>query len=833
MIHFKLSGKAFYFSSFFLILVGFGTLLHFMGYTFQAVDQIYCRNLLPWSTMHSVTSCEHQRSGDDLFESDFIVNELKYLRDNPYQQTYSERIMNGYPIADAYTANQYSLVVFLTKFISSVSSVNFSALAILFLSFLVAYRIAELLKISALGSVLFGVLSIPLAYVASAETWNCALLSYGFFILGLLELYQLNRKVLGPFLIMTGSFLLLLSSAYQIILYALINFILLGLFYFEVSDRKKFLFCWGSLIAIFVGTVCVLNFFLSNHYAFLNTSNKVFHQVNFSEILTSKNFVLDPIGFLGAEIGTFHRRIIAFIFGEHVASLMVGLSSPGPIFLVFLGIGSGLLYKKNKIFFVILLFWFLYTVGILEYFLSLTVGNPFRDETSIRSGNLFFLFSVWPAVYAFTLFLNQAKRPNQCIMRLIIIAVSYVIFITSITIAYVFIKSDTWYVESSFILLSCILFFLGLLLERMSTIKCPTILIRILFISSFLLPIVARLFLGVFPGTLTIEPQALYYPPTAFQNILEKNNHLKRTLLIVTPGEAQLFTGDGKPVVHANLPMLLGLRGVTGYRNPLLKDYMELSEYHRLTFENTGSGLSAQEQMKGFKKSVAYLSNNILPLQASRNKINLSHATKNYFLLHGIDSIIGSHDLEIIDSDWVMIGRENDLSFWKDTKKPPEFIFSRSVKYIKGRMEQLNYMFDGELWHPEKEIIVGDSYLASVTPTQNDMPEVKVIQQRDGYRLIRYKKNNAPGILTLPVTYGTRWVAKDPMNHKLLKTFKVNYTFLGVLIPKGSGEIELIYNDQASKFHHMISLLGIGIFLLVFLLLYKYYVPVARNKRTK
>ena len=816
---FKLSGKTLCFSSLFLCLLGFGILLNFAGYTFQAVDQIYCRGFLPWASENSVTSCDHWRSGDDIFENDFIVNELKYLRNNPHQQTYSERIMNGYPIADAYTANKHSFFLFLTRFLSPASSINFSALAILFLSFSIGYRVAELLNFSCLGASIFGLLAIPLSYVGLFESWNWSLLGYEFLILGSLELYKMNRKVFGEFCLITGAFLILLSSAYQMILYALMNLVLFGLFYFDARNKKKFFFCWGSLMASFIGAMLVMNFFLFNHYEFLNDSNKLFHQVGFSDILENKRFVLDPIGLFGTEIVEVHQKLIRLIFGDHIGTFANGLISPGPVFFVFFVLGFFALYRKYRIFLGLVLFWLLYTMGILEYFLSLIVGNPFKNETSIRSGTLFFLLSIWPAVYAFMLFLNSVARPSDRCMHWIKLGMGYIIFICSIIVIHGFLKWDKLNVESVYILLSCILFLTGLTLERYSTIKNFSLLIRIIFITSFILPIFARLFLGVPPGTLSIKPEALYYPPTAFQKMLKQHSDLKRTLLVTTSKESEM---------HPNTPVVLGLGGVTGYRNSLIKNYMELFQYHRLIFEDAGN---TAQKFSNFQKSIAYLSNYLRPLQAPHKEVIFSHATKNYFLIHGIDSVIGSHDLEIIDPNWVQLDKQNDLSLWQYKKKRPDFIFSRTTHYIKESIKQLDYMFNSGTWEPEKEVVVGEENLRLSSNIVSEIPEVSIVEKMDGYRLIHYKKNNAPGVLVLPVTYGSRWIARDTRHHTLFKTFKVNYAFLGLLLPKGHGEIELIYNDQASLVNKVISGIGYGIFIILFFILKTCRVFVVDEKR--
>ncbi len=372
----------------------------------------------------------------------------------------------------------------------------------------------------------------------------------------------------------------------------------------------------------------------------------------------------------------------------------------------------------------------------------------------------------------------------------------YIVFICSIIVIHNLFKWNKWAVESLYIGLSCALFALGLTLERYSIIKHPSLLVRMIFIISFLLPIFARLFFGVLPGTLTLEPQNLYYPPTAFDKMLKQHPDLRRTALITTPKGAE---------IHPNTPMILGVAGITGYRNSLLKDYMEVFHYHRLFFENQSN---VPERYSDFQKRAVYLSNYLQPLQAPQKIVKLSKATKNYFLIHGVDSIIGADDLNIIDPDWIQLGKKNKLSLWKYQKKQPEFIFSRSIHYIKEPIEQLNYMFLGGRWEPEKEILVREKNVLSQESQEDKMPKIKILEKTDGYRRIDYEKNNAPGILMLPVTYGARWHAQDISNHQLLKTFKVNYAFLGVLIPKGSGEIELIYNDRATLVNQIISGLG-------------------------
>ena len=148
----------------FTLLFLVGIFLHYTGYTFQVVDEIYCRNLLPWSlyTTENISCTAHYHSGDDLFENDFISNELLYLADNPHQQTYSERIMNGYPIGDSFGANKYTIFHKLNNFLPPYSSVNFSALFLIFISFTLGYVIARLMGF---GYYYAGILGLSLIHI--------------------------------------------------------------------------------------------------------------------------------------------------------------------------------------------------------------------------------------------------------------------------------------------------------------------------------------------------------------------------------------------------------------------------------------------------------------------------------------------------------------------------------------------------------------------------------------------------------------------------------------------------------------------------------------------
>ena len=102
---------------------------------------------------------------------------------------------------------------------------------------------------------------------------------------------------------------------------------------------------------------------------------------------------------------------------------------------------------------------------------------------------------------------------------------------------------------------------------------------------------------------------------------------------------------------------------------------------------------------------------------------------------------------------------------------------------------------------------------------QNPSGKITLVKKTDGYRLLNAETIGSPSILTLPVTFDKHWVATwhGTSSSFILKTFLSNSAFLGILIPEGSGTIEVLYDDKPKIINHMLSGLGIFILLLVFL----------------
>src|SRR3989338_977851 len=115
-----------------MLFVLFGLVLHVTGFTVLPVDQLYCRNLLPWSSLDFTRNCSVYRSGDDILENDVSAREINYLLQNPYQNTYSERIMNGVPVRDAYASTPYAPYKLLTRILPNPTAANVVGLFYLF-----------------------------------------------------------------------------------------------------------------------------------------------------------------------------------------------------------------------------------------------------------------------------------------------------------------------------------------------------------------------------------------------------------------------------------------------------------------------------------------------------------------------------------------------------------------------------------------------------------------------------------------------------------------------------------------------------------------------------
>ncbi len=798
---------------FFLILIAIGVFMYFGGLTFLPVDQIYCRNYYPWKALNPKLDCSQYRSGDDIFENNFTATELDYLKANPYQQSYSERIMNGYPIADAYSANRYSLQSLFSYFLPATSSNDFTTLILIFVGFTIGYLIARSLDFSSWYAIIFGLLSITPAYVSLFESFNMVLIGFELIVLGMLQFYKFNRKRLFIFLVFGGSLLILLSAIYQFYLYAALSFVLLGFIYFNCDNKKRFLILWAASSVLFLIAVMFLNFFLEGHASFLLASNKLGNNLSLSELIKHKDYSIDPLGWIGQEPVKADRKLVALIFGnkfgyEDFGAVTVGTFSPGLAFLVLFFIGATALFKKYRGYVLIAIFWLLYFAGYLQFLLSLLPG-PFRSETSIRASNIFFLLATLAAVYALRGLFSSAIVLGHKAKFFIYLVFGYVIIISSVLIVFRNQKHDQFLLEAFYGSICSIIFIIGFyLLNSKHNFGRKKLLAIILISASLILPNISRLFLGVPTKVLEIHPSSLYFPETTFQKELEKYSDINRVAVIQT---------QAGQTTHPNGPDYLGLETITGDRNPLFKDYDELYQYHSLIFEGDKN---PSRSFASLIKSADYLEVASPPLMTPASKIKLSEATQRYFRLLGVDAIIGSEDLVINDKNWEKLTQADGLSLWRSKTPVPQMSFAADAIVINERLQQLQYIFENQNWNIDERAVVNQ---AVSLPNDGGNKKVnstfEIIKRADGYRLIQVQVSGS-GILTLPLTYNKHWQAiwTSAGSIKPMQIIESDYAFVGIVVPKGQGNIELVYKDKPVALNYTILYAGLVMLIGVILL---------------
>ena len=781
---------------FFAFLTLVGTVMHFTGYTFQVVDQIYCRGYLPWNSSENQRRCQY-RSGDDLEENDFIARELRYLADNSVQQTYSERLASGYPIGNSYAATNYTLLGALGRFMPPWSAANFSALILLFISFTVGFAIARTLNFSNLYSFLFGTLSITLPYVALFDAWNMALIGFGLSALGILQFYKNNRKYLFILLTAAGAFLIIASSIYQLYLYATLAILLIWLFYRNAEDKKKFVVMWVSVVFIFFSIALIMNLFLENHLEFLNTSSKVGTELPFSEILKRKTFSLDPLGWVSSEVVSAHKKVAQIFFGEDnlgtYRSVTFGPLNPGPAFLILLLVGLIRLYKQYKGYVIFILFWLFYMMGPLQLLLGFVVGEPFRSETSIRASYLFFLFGTFAVIWTIRSIAENKILISKGIKVAVNITAGYIFLISSLFII-VNIVQNQLTLEPIYALISSALFIIGF---NKLTEQYRSIAVVLIFIS-VILPNMGRIFLYSTPAVLAVNRQELYFPDTRFENLIRENRDIAKVALVSAPGEKNM---------PPNGPVRLDLSSVTAYRNPPLKSFFELYNYHRFIFENgTENPTSLFNQ---FQKSSTFLSNTLNVLKAPQKEIVLDEKTIKYFRLNRVNAVISSENLVIGNSDWKLVGKEDGLTLWKWNINPPEYFFADQIVPIPDKNKRLDFVFSNQ-WNIEKQVIVEEN-LALKPYTGKQSAKIELIDKKDGYRLFNIS-TPAAGILTLPINFDRHftalWKEKSGLTRNL-DTLRTNHTFLGIIVPEGRGSLEIIYSDKPRKYNKILEATGL------------------------
>lgn len=715
-----------------VIIISIGALMHHFEFTFQAVDQIYCRGYLPWAAeMPKSLDCSQYRSGDDIFENDFIVGEMRRLASNPYQQVYSERIMNGYPIAYAYSASKISLFYWLTAWLPSWSAINVSALVTLVAGFFLGYGIARTLNFSNSRALIAGVLAIPLPLVALFESWNWSLLGYELAVFGILQMYCRNRPWIFASSVILGAWLIFSTSIYQLIMYAGMCLGIMGLFYFDVKDRRQFLKTWLWSGVIFVLVALALHESLLGHYQFLQESNKVGNDIPLVDLISSKNLGADPLGWIGDEPVKAHRKLVSWIFGENIgygwyAGFANGSYSPGPAAVLLAILGFWKMRKKWRALVFLVLFWVLYRAGAIQLLLSIVIGDPFKSETSIRAPLLVFLFMVPAVLVALDYVQDSVRRAGKFARILVPALLSYLIVLPVTLYLYRRLTYGHVFLESLFIAVTALTLLVAWYCLRGSGEQRKKVGMAFI-VCALLLPTVTRLFLGIPPRTLSLQSSVYYFPETAFIREIKQHPEIQRVALVQTPGNLR---------IHPNTPVWMGLSTIHGYRNPMYRHYNEVFTFYRFIFEEVPNPEAALES---YRISLAFTTNDLPVWQAPRPTMSLPTRVKEFFAMAQVNTIIGSHDLVVDDAEWRNVASGDGLSLWIRNYPQPEWRFADAN--------------------------------ANMT----------MIEKHDGYRKIKIVATSG-GILTLPVTYDKHWVAT--LNGEPLTTFVSEGAFLGIAIPE-------------------------------------------------
>lgn len=794
-----------------IILTGITGILALLNLTFLPVDQLYCRNYLPFTTLQGQAPCSPYRAGDDILENDMSARELNYLRNNPYQTSFSERLMNGTPVAYAYGSTPYVPFKLLTRVLPHPVAANVAGMAYLLVSMIVGYAIGRLLHMPPLYSLLFGILGIPLGFMGLIDAGNLSLLSYGLIALGMLLFYKKDR--IGLFIIITflGSLSLLLGAMYQHYIYIALSFLLLGFFYWEVEQKSKFLLMALSVAFILVSTALLLNFTMERHLLLLTSSQKSDTLVTFWEMVKMKGYALDPLAWVGYHLPLVHRQLFTVLGGEagsqFHAVIGSGIFSPGPTYLVLAALGFMLLFRRHKGYTAMAGFWFLYAVGIISFFLSIIIGDPFRSESSVRASNVFFLLANVAAVIGLQAFVKDSALIGKRFKLIASVFLGYVLFTSMVFLAgnYVLLEGTYPYAETLFIGMSALLGIIALLPWSSQLFFSPQ-LVRIGLIISLLVLPIGRLVLGATPFTFALHSEDAYVPVTEF----EKGLHEQRDVIRV----AMMQDGE-KGSLHEVTPLWFETPTVNAYFNPIFKEYAELYQFHRLMVEQPSFSI---KDFQEFARTNNYISNNLSPWHASTSSFIIEGPTKRFFELTQTNAIIAADTLPVGDPAWQKRVNANNLSLWVRGKAPADYYFTDNPKVITDRWERLDYTLNGS-WNPSDQTIV--EHPVDVSHDPSFIPaSLTLAKKYDGYRLIEADVQSK-GILSLPVNYERHWSAvfHTPQGTAKLQTLRVNYAFLGVVVPAGKGTLEIQYDDTMQSRHWLLAIAGPLLLIALFFLL--------------
>ena len=135
------------------------------------------------------------------------------------------------------------------------------------------------------------------------------------------------------------------------------------------------------------------------------------------------------------------------------------------------------------------------------------------------------------------------------------------------------------------------------------------------------------------------------------------------------------------------------------------------------------------------------------------------------------------------------VEEEGQTKVFENTHLVPRVYLSENVKYKKGKQEVINALYDKSFIPGFSTVVESPIQILSVPLSLN---ESAIIQKYNDEAMIIEARVDSPRLLVIGNMYDSGWIAT--VDSVKTEIFRVNYLFMGVIVPAGNHTVTFSYN---------------------------------------
>jgi hypothetical protein len=774
------------------IFIIFMLLISLLGYTVVPVDQFYKRGHLPWANISPEIGTSNNwnygdyRNGDALFETSYyIIETLKQKSSSDFLEkpSYSLETALGYPLGPSYSYNSGITLPIAELLLimnpgqyekATYSAMNLSAGFWGFLAFVILWLMSYLIIGKSIYNFIVAIAANPMIFLCITEPWLMSIVGCLIIALSLVILIK-NKDRKGYcyasfFIAFIGSVIIYKSNIFQIFVYVPLFYILSSFYLIKVTSLKKYIYLGLSIVFGILLNIEKLYW----SFDFLQQSNKAIS--GYAPSILNRGYAALPIqSMIELPLLDYIQKTlpaIQKIFSDQLAQyisflipktyLLFGL----PIFLLGL---IGLLKIKNNHLKIILFLVILYWIGPFQYVLSVTIGGPFKTETSIRI--VYFVYILFVFLAAFSLKNNLfVDYKNMLIFLSLLCSICLITQIFAISYFGSPLINERFLIWTSGIIqLVTIFFFICFLKYKGNKNK----IILILLIVFMLLIPVSNGFFYRGNQSLVPEPIEIGIPQNKIlKNSFNGNQNVGALIVNAKDGTTGSF--------HPNFWNINSERvtNIHAYKNPFLKEYSQLFWYQYSSNDkiNYGDNRSSEEE---FSKVIR---NNWLSAIPISNG-SFSKETERFFDLTGVNLIATKQNVHIQNPEWNIVGNYEGVKIWHRFRnfEPIRGICKYNIIYENNSdITTLKKLLSDESMNIENEALLTNEIEVNECMASPKVRDVKI--GKNGIILIDVEGGG--GLIVTNYVFNNGFQALDTLTNQKIQIIKVNHAFIGLKLPK-------------------------------------------------